>query len=358
MSLEIIQPGLLTTVQDAGRRGYAAVGFQESGACDKYSLYLANLLAGNLACAGQAAALEFTVKGGEIRFSTREVIALAGADMRPALNGAPVGMYRPLLTEPGDVLHLGTAANGLRCYLAVYGGIAVPEFLGSRSTNLKCGIGGFHGRALRRRDVLRTSADRGVSPVDASAGLAAGISPYRGGRDALRRRLLADPDAFRLSESGEDFPRLPVRYEQKDGKSVLLLRTVPGPQSEAFTPEGLAVFTESVYRLSADCDRMACRLTGPPVESKNGCDIISDGIVEGSVQIASDGRPIVMMADHQTTGGYAKAGTVIGADIPALAQARPGDAVRFCFVTPQEGNRAYREIYERFKSLRDRLARG
>ncbi|WP_051629589.1 5-oxoprolinase subunit C family protein [Lacrimispora aerotolerans] len=317
MALEILQPGALSTVQDLGRRGYQSQGFQESGACDKYSMRLSNLLAGNLEGECRAAVVEFTLRGGEIRFTSPEVFSLAGADMEPFLNGTPVPMYEPVCAEEGDVLTLSLAKEGLRTYLAVYGGVDVPLVMGSRSTNLKCRLGGFHGRVLKQGDILPTgkSAEEVRALWQSIQGNGKGSAPN------------AEQPLLQRSST-------PKRYYGTE--EYVLLRAVEGPQIQAFTEEGVRTFLRNPYRLSSDCDRMACRLEGPVIDMIQGADIISDGIVEGSVQVSASGLPMVMMSDHQTTGGYAKIATVISTDIPALAQLRPGEWVTFQFVTPQE----------------------
>lgn len=317
MALEIVLPGPLSTVQDLGRRGYQSLGFQESGACDKYSMKLASLLAGNLTEYDQTAVIEFTYSGGELRFTSPEIFALTGADMSPSLNGRPVSMYRPVLAKAGDILSFGYAASGLRAYLGVYGGISVPLIMGSRSTNLKCRLGGVKGRPLKQGDILptRKSTEEVRDFWKSIQGNVHGSSPF------VKQPLLQRPST-------------PKRYYGSE--EYVLLRAVEGPQIQAFTEKGVRTFLRNPYRLSSDCDRMALRLEGPVIDMIQGADIISDGIVEGSVQVSASGLPMVMMADHQTTGGYAKIATVISTDIPALAQLRPGEWVTFQFVTPQE----------------------
>ena len=336
MALEIIAGGLLTTIQDRGRLGHTARGFQVSGACDKYSMRLANLLAGNQENPDRAAVLEFTMKGACIRFTSREVIALAGADMVPALNGRPVPMYRPFLADRGDELTLGMARQGMRGYMALYGGIDVPLVMGSRSTNLKCRLGGLEGRALRRGDLLHSGADAEDVRL-------------------LMSRLKGHEAAWEVTEE-EPWLRLPGSFcRYRDGKRLAVLRAVPGPQEDAFTDRGMESFVTSTYTLTRDCDRMACRLEGQAIETKNGADILSDGIVEGSVQINARGLPMVMLADHQTTGGYAKIGTVISTDIPALAQLGPGGQAIFEFVTPGQAVAACRKEAGKLAWLKERM---
>lgn len=338
MAMEIIEVGPLATVQDIGRTGYARLGYAENGACDKYSMKLANLLAGNSGAIDRAAVMEFTMKGGKIRFTSPQVLALAGADMKPELNGRPTSMYRPVLVKAGDVLSLGMAVCGLRCYMAVYGGIQVPLVMGSRSTNLRCGLGGFLGRALKPGDSLESCASEQEI-------------------QALRQRLSGREELWYVNREEQWLRQPSGRCRLRQGERITVLRTVAGPQEDAFTQAGIHAFEYSLYRLTPQCDRMACKLEGPPIETVNGSDMISDGIVEGSVQIASNGMPMVMMADHQTTGGYAKIGTVISTDIPALAQLRPGESVIFRFISLQESIEAYRRENRKLQWLKARLER-
>ena len=336
MAMEILSAGPLTTVQDAGRTGFAARGFQESGACDKYSMRTANLLAGNLSAPDRAAVLECTLRGASVRFGESAVIALTGADMGAKINGSPAAMYAPVFVREGDTLTMDMASRGLRGYLAVYGGISVPPVMGSRSTNVKCGMGGLCGRALRDGDVL---------PVGKSARQAEKLWDKIGQRPGPP--VLGPADVWLRGE--------PALRRYYGDSAVPVLRAVAGPQEESFTREGIDAFSRGIYRLTADCNRMACKLEGPAVETAAGADILSDGIVEGSVQVSSNGQPIVMMADHQTTGGYAKIGTVIRVDLPVIAQLRPGDSVGFRFVCPEEGILAFRQAAAELEKLKERM---
>ena len=227
---------------------------------------------------------------------------------------------------------MGMAAAGLRSYLAVGGGIATPPVLGSRSTDIKCHIGGAEGRKLAKGDSLPTG------PCDTAA-LWQTIAVRQLGRPLRDARIRTAPH--------------PVRVQNT--QTLPLLRAVAGPQDAAFTADGLRTFTHGVYTLTPNCDRMACKLAGPAIVMKNGADILSDGIAAGSVQISADGQPIVMLADHQTTGGYAKIATVISADLPALAQLRPGQAVAFDFVTPAQAVQAARQQAQILQQVAARL---
>lgn len=328
MNLHVISPGPLTTVQDAGRTGYAARGFRTCGAADGYAMRTANLLAGNPQAAG-AAVLEMTLQGGKYQFDGDAVFALAGADMPAALDGRPVPAYTPLLARAGQVLAIGAARSGLRGYLAVFGGVDTPPVLGSRSTDLKCRMGGLDGRALKAGDVL---------PIGAAPAMV-----------EQRWQQICAKGANRPLGTART-PARPWRF--LGGRKLPLFRAVPGPQTDAFTAVGQAAFVHGVYALTADCDRMACKLQGPQIETVDGSDIVSDGIVAGSMQVSANGQPIVMLADHQTTGGYAKIATVISADLSAMAQLRPGEKLAFQYVTAAQavaGARAQAAVLDKIR---------
>lgn len=297
IKLMVVNPGALTTVQDGGRFGMQALGITQCGAMDQSAWHLANRLVEN---DGSEAVLEMTVMGASFNIEGKGLIALTGADMQPKLNGAPVLMNQAIDVKSGDVLEMGAAVNGCRGYLAVSGGIDVAPVLGSRSTDLKGGIGGFCGRALRSGDVLYGAE----TPIIIGT-----------------KRLSTVRKPYRQS---------------------VTLRFIPGPQADMFSTEAMQEFLKAVYEVDAKSDRMGCRLEGPAIVSINGTDIVSDGIAAGSIQVPANGKPIVLMADHQTTGGYAKIGTVISEDLPKLAQMLPGGKVKFQAVTVeqvQKGNR-------------------
>ncbi len=333
MGFEILRPGALSTVQDKGRRGFLSQGIQESGACDKYSMKLANLLAGNLEDPETAAVIEFTIKGGELRFTSDEIISLTGGDMKPCINGFPVPMFSTILVRTGDILTMELAVSGLRTYMSVYGGVEVPPVMGSRSTNLKCRIGGFEGRALLEGDHLESGKN---------------LRQFK----KTIKKLKGNEKLAAVGENERWLRHSSTPYRFYGSDRIVLLRAVMGPQEDEL---GLNTLVRNPFRLSRDCDRMACRLEGEPIEMKNGADIISDGIVEGSVQISSSGLPMVLMADHQTTGGYAKIATVISTDIPALAQLKPGEWVAFQYVTPGEAVAICRKEEEKLMSFKERL---
>lgn len=298
MSIRVINPGALTTVQDLGRKSFQSMGVRVCGVMDENSYKAAILLVG---WTGDAV-LEMTLFGGSYCFEDDTVFALTGADMEPKLDGRWCPMYKTVTAKAGQTLSVGFAKTGCRTYLAVAGGIDVPEVMGSRSTDVKCHIGGFEGRALKAGDVV---------PIGS------GKTPETEEDETARQR------------------KIESRYKAEYPDCVEI-RAIPGPQDDMFTEAGLKTFFGTPYVISSDSDRMGYRLEGTVIESRNGTDIISDGIAFGSVQVSANGLPIVLMADRQTTGGYAKIATVISADLPRLAQCRPGTRVYFRKTTIEE----------------------
>jgi biotin-dependent carboxylase-like uncharacterized protein len=295
-SLEVIEPGLLTTVQDMGRRGHEAVGVPVAGAMDPFALHAANWLVGN---APTAAGLEITISGPKLQANTDCLIAVGGADLGLRINGRQIPPWMSAYVRRGWRIEFSGLVKGCRAYLAVAGGIDVSPVLGSRSTYLRGEFGGLEGRALRSGDILQIGRNVGSGHLPARAG----------------RELTGDPAQLQ---------RLLPAYGEEPTVEV-----IPGPQSEAFSTAGIETFFSEEYLVSPTADRMGYRLQGPPVrhegpDPRASADIVSDGIVLGAIQVPADEQPIVMMADRQTTGGYPKIGVVASADIPLLGQCRPG----------------------------------
>ena len=309
--LEVIQPGPLTTVQDVGRYGYQQYGVPPSGALDNFAFRIGNLLAGN---DESAASLEITLFGCRLRVLRETTVAVTGADLGAALNCNPFPTWQTVTAKSGDVLSFPRINSGCRAYLALTGGLDVPLVMGSAATCVRAGIGGLEGRPLRRGDILHAAAA------------------------ALTERKLVIPKEY-----------LPVYGSQ------LELRVRLGPQDDYFTGEGIKTFLHSDYAVSAQSDRMGYRLDGPPIKHKGKADIVSDGVPSGAVQVPGDGRPIVLLADRQTTGGYTKIATVISADIPKIAQAMPGNRVRFRQVSEDEASAALREYERTINDIRRQL---
>ena len=300
MSVCVLSPGALTTVQDGGRNGYGYLGFNASGVMDERAYRIANALVGNFT---DEAVLEMAMLGGRFEFTAPCLFAVTGADMGATLSGEEIRMYQTIFADEGDVLAFSAAKTGFYTYIAFAGGIDVEPVLGSRSTNLKCGIGGFQGRKLQKGDVL-----------------------------ALREPALPP----------ERLPRVRVPAESYAGDTAEV-RVVLGPQDDYFIKAGLQTFLSAPYRVTANTDRMGCKLDGAKIEYKDGVDIISDGIVFGSIQVPPAGTPMVMLADRQTTGGYAKIATVASADLPKIVQRRPGDTVYFRAVSARQAEKLYKK---------------
>ncbi len=315
MDIQIITPGALTTIQDYGRIGYADIGFSPSGAVDTEAMELGNILVGNKL--GEAV-FECTLFGPTIYFNRDNVIAITGADMNPKINDQEIPLNQAVTVKAGETLVLGFAAKGCRSYIAFSGGLRVEECFGSKSTNLKCEIGGYNGRALKANDELGF-----VNPVSKLTG--------------MKQRFIEKS----VGEVGK----------------VRNVRVVLGPQDDYFTELGLHTFENEIYKLSNDSNRMACKLVGPTIEGKQTMDIISDGISLGAIQVSSNGLPIIMLSDRQTTGGYAKIANVISIDIPVLAQCKPGDEITFKVISLKEAQKLYKKYVKTRNKFQNKMIR-
>ncbi|MDI6868170.1 MAG: biotin-dependent carboxyltransferase family protein [Coprothermobacterota bacterium] len=308
--LKVIHPGAMTLVQDLGRPGYLKYGLPPSGCADEISFRAGNALVGNQAgCAG----LEMTVQGGKFQLLADTLLAITGADMKPRINGHPCPMWQSFLTRAGDILEFSFARSGCRSYLSVSGGIEVSFIMGSRATYLTASIGGLEGRPLQPGDILCRES---------------------GGE-----------------EEGKCFPPRFI----PEFKETQELRVVLGPQDDHFTESGLKTFLSEEYTVTPQSNRMGYRLQGPPIETvKKG--FISDAIALGAVQVSGEGQPIVLLWDRQTTGGYPKIGVVVKPDIWKLAQAKPGDKLRFRKVELEEARSLYRN-YVHFLLILENLVK-
>lgn len=297
--ITVLKPGFFSTIQDEGRWGHQAFGMPVAGAMDRYAYRIANLLVGNKP---EAAVIEMSMLGAALKFDDAQTVAICGADMQAELNGERVANWTAFKVAKGSELRLDYAPRGFRSYLAIRGGIDVPSVLGSRSTYTPAKIGGLEGRALQQGDVLDVAGD-------------------------------ADPDAGERNIQAQDIPV----YGTKLGLRVLL-----GPQDDMFPPESIEAFFNGEYVITDEADRVGYRLEGPKIAHRERAVIISDALPMGAIQIPAHGMPIIMMADRQTTGGYAKIGAVIGPDLAKLAQAKPGDRVRMQKISEQEAVNALR----------------
>jgi biotin-dependent carboxylase-like uncharacterized protein len=289
----IVKPGMLTTIQDAGRWGFQARGVPVAGPMDPVSHRFANALVGN---DRDAALLEVTLLGPEVEFEDERLAAVAGADFELSLDGRQVPSNAPFIVAVGSRLRFGARRLGARAYLAVSGGIAVPPILGSRSTHVISAMGGLNGRAL-------TAGER--IPLG---------EPARAARTALAPQTAV-----------VDLP-----------EHHATIRVLAGPQEDAFAADALDVLQSAPYVVGGNSDRMGFRLEGPRLAHARGADVISDATPLGVLQVPASGQPILLMADRQTTGGYPKIATVIAADISIAGQLAPGDTIAFVVCTPRD----------------------
>ena len=286
MSLLLVESaGLQTTVQDLGRPGFGPEGVSASGAADPVALRLGNLLVENQP---GVAGLELTLVGGSFVFPDGAVIALTGADLGATVNGRPLEMWASHTLEPGTKLMFGATRNFARGYLAIAGGIQVDPFLGSASTHVLSGLGGFEGRALRKGDRLRIG---------------------KASKKVRRRRIT-----------------LAALYAFKPRK---VLRVTEGPQADWFSEAAKQVFYRDVFRVSEESDRVGLRLEGTALDGSTAREMITEGVSLGAVQVTPSGQPIILFVEQQTTGGYPKIANIIAADLHRIGQLRPRAEIRF-----------------------------
>jgi antagonist of KipI len=288
-TIQVETPGLQTTVQDLGRQGFGPVGVSPSGAADVVSLRLGNRLVGN---DESAAGLEMMLLGGTFGFPDGAIVALTGSDFGALLDDVRLDVGTSVLVRPGQALRLGPTSSGARCYLCVRDGIAVKPFLGSASTHVLSGLGGFEGRALRKGDVLHIGS----------------------ATKAFRKRTIA-----------------PQALEQLSRRKVL--RVTPGPQVDWFSESSLRSFYAGIYCVGEQSNRMGLRLEGAPITQRSTGQMITEGVSLGAVQVPAGGSPIILFVEQQTTGGYPKIANVIAADLHRVGQLRPRDEIRFEEVT-------------------------
>jgi len=307
---KVIKSGIFDTIQDLGRYGYQQFGMPVSGAMDSYALRIGNRILGNKE---NEAGIELSSPGLFLEVLSRTVIAIAGANFNSAINNLPVPMWEALEVKKGDKISFNQIKKGSRSYLLVAGGIKVPCLLGSKSTYIRAKIGGLKGRSLKRSDIIHIG------------------NPEKKLQDVIGRKVTSHD--------------IPDYHEENE------IRVILGPQDDYFSETSLSTFLNSFYEITVNSDRMGYRLKGPKIESKNGSDIITDGIPPGSIQVPRNGMPIVMLADRQTTGGYAKIATVISVDIDKFAQIKPGNKIRFRKVDLEEAHRLLLEREEKITNL-------
>lgn len=307
-SIDVINGGILTTIQDSGRYGYQELGIPTSGVMDDYNYRLANILVGNKL---DEAVFEMTFFGPTLKFNENLIIAITGSNMNPKINGELAPMYETIKVKKGDTLQFGKVNEGIRSYLAFGGSIDVPFVNGSKSTHIKTKMGGIEGRALKAKDEINIKKSK----------------------EKTMRKI---PEKY-----------LPIFSHCN------ILRIVLGPQDDYFTEKGIHdLFRSGGYQVTKDFDRMGIRLKGTAIEHKETADIISDGTTFGSIQVPANGQPIILVADRQTTGGYTKIGNVITADLYKLAQMTFLDKVLFKEVTIEEAQKLATDYKNKFDLIK------
>ena len=308
MSLIIKKPGILTTVQDLGRSGAQRFGVNSNGVMDSAAARLLNAALGNHE---SDAVLEMHFPAPVIEFDTDSDVAIGGADFSAELDGEPVRNWSRRPIEKGAVLSFKKRVTGNRAYLAVRGGIEVDEWLGSRSTNTTAAIGGYYGRRLNAGDMV-----------------------------ACRAESLGSSEVIIGSSVIPRYSRFPT------------VRVIPANEFDILTPAGERVFVSEGFTLTRDCDRMGYRLSGKPLEVIDSGPMVSAGVNFGTIQLLPDGQLIILMADHQTSGGYPRIGNVIATDLPLLAQCGPGDGVSFELVSVGDAEHLALEFDQQLNMLR------
>lgn len=334
MSLRVLRPAALATVQDLGRPGRQHLGIVPGGAMDPVSHRIANALVGNR---GDAATLEIALSGPELFFTRDALCALYGARFSASLGAAALPVGRPVHVRAGTSMRIGRAEDGCFAYLAVAGGLDVPVVLGSRSTYLPGGFGGWQGRALERDAVLPLADD-----VEA-------LSGKRFAR-ASRRRVTTDA-GFESARTVAWFAP-PLTLSEHEAP---VLRAIDGPHRELFDDASRKALLGDTWRVAPDSNRVGFRLLGPKLALAAPTEILSQPTCRGTVQVPPGGQPIALMADHQTTGGYPKMAEVISADVPRLAQRPPGTALRFTVATLDQADAAWEALGSQVDSLVERI---
>ncbi|OAH59604.1 KipI antagonist [Domibacillus aminovorans] len=305
MTVKVLNQGLLTSIQDLGRYGSQKYGVIVSGAMDKYSLRVANLLVGNNENEG---ALEVTLLGTSLQFEKDMLIAITGGDLLASIDGEKAPTWRPILVRKGSVLQFKSPLKGCRAYVAFAGGIAVPEVMGSKSTYLRAGIGGFKGRALQKDDVITCGEMNEFSTL-------------------LFNQLNKRNGSFTWTVNYDVLINL---------QQTQTIRVIRGTEFDRFDEKSKRTLFNEPYTLTTQADRMGYRMEGPPLSLAKEFELLSEGVTHGTIQVPPNGNPIILMADRQTTGGYPKIAQIISADLPSMAQLQPTAKIHFKEISYRE----------------------
>ncbi len=332
MSIGIVKPGLLTTLQDAGRPGFAHLGIGRAGAFDAPALRIANALCGN---AAGACGLEITLLGPTLRFHHDAWIAVTGAPIPLRVDGREAQTWAPVLVPAGSSVELGAMRHGCRAYLAIHGGFAIQPVLGSRGTDVNAHLGPFDGRPLRAGDTLETRKP--------------------GSESVFERMRNQSPGGEKVASAPLFSWRLDPRPWCDEGP-VPPLRLILGTHFENLEETSRISLFSKLFQVHADSNRVGLRLTGPGLEWQDPVEMVSEGCVPGLLQLPPSGQPIVFGPECPTSGGYPRIGQVAAVDLPRLAQRQPGDAVRFRACTFEDALEALRTQEHALREI-ERLVR-
>jgi antagonist of KipI len=325
MSVIVERAGFSTSVQDLGRTGFRKCGVSLGGALDSFGLRVANLLVENDV---GAAGLEITFGGLQLQFTDERVVAWCGGEFNVRIGSRVLPAGHACLVSAGEQLKFGPPQNGCRSWLAISGGIEVPVVLGSRSTDLRANFGGFQGRALRDGDELRLGEFRRSSAF----------------AKATADKPTAATERIRSWTAAHDWV--------SPAKPDPTLRFIRGVDWNRFNASTLQRLTREAFTVSPDSDRMGVRLDGPELKRQNKADLISEAVSPGTIQVPPSGKPILLLGDCQTIGGYPKIAHVITVDLGVAAQLRAGDHVRFSEVSPADAHRLLLEREREFELFR------
>jgi len=308
---QVLKPGFFTTIQDRGRYGYLKYGVPISGAMDTFSLIAGNLLVGN---DPNDACLEITLIGPELEALTKTQIAVTGGTVSVKINDKQAPMWQTIEIQKGDIVTFGKTENGCRAYLSIRGGINSPLVLGSRSTYIRGGFGGINGRQLKAEDII----------------------------EGFESPLLK----FRYALPNELIPKYNGQFDAQ---------VIMGPQADMFSKNGISTFLSNPYKVTSEADRMGYRLEGAKIEYTAKTEIVSDALLPGAIQVPKNGKPILIMRDAQTTGGYPKIAVVITPDLSLLGQAKPNDTIRFRKISTKQAHEKNLRYYEFLNHLHEFL---
>jgi antagonist of KipI len=316
LAIKIIKAGISDTIQDKGRYGYQYLGINPGGAMDQYAMQAANILVGNDRA---EAVIELHFPASVFMFTAPALIALSGADFDAAVNGEPVPLLHPICVGKNDVLQFQRPVNGARAYISVHGGLNIPQWLNSASTNLKAQQGGYKGRILQKGDEL-------------------GLN-----RDTVFTTLIREGAVTVLPWSA-------VAYDRDTNTDIAVL---PGREWDFLTPAAKELFLQKPFIITKQSDRMGYRLLNEPLLCDPHSEMISSAVAFGTIQLLPDGKLIILMADHQTTGGYPRVGHVISVHHSRLAQMNPGEGIRFRMTDPAHAENLFQQQQQHLLQLQN-----